>query len=190
MQLRFESTGLRPPTQLRTLLGATRAMNGKHVGLIAGLVIGTLFLANIAASFIRREERTVIPEAFRGAWTDREGHATIKVQPAQLFVVRNAKWYLCRAQAVTLYYDGPFLSYLFGKQKVAVECDKASTDQDQATTPFKAPDSYKKAYYFTMPDEWNEIHVEETVYMSKGYEGSEGVYTWSVGYFGRERLGT
>lgn len=190
MQLRLESTGIRPANQPRTLLGATRAMNGKHVGLIAGLVIGTLFLANIAASFIRREERTVFPEAVRGTWTDMEGHATMQVQPAQLFVVRNAKRHLCRAQAVILYYDGPFLSYRFGKQKAAVKCDKASTDQDQATTPFKAPDSYRKAYYFTMPDEWNEIQVEETIYMSKGYEGSEGVYTWSVGYFSRERLGT
>ncbi len=171
-------------------MGATRAMNGKHVGLIAGLVIGALFLAHIAASFIRREERTVIPEAFLGTWINTESHETIQVQPAQLFVVGSERRHLCRAQAVILFYDGPFLSYLFGKQKVSVECDKASTDQDQATTPFKTPNSYRKAYYFTMPDEWSEIHVEETVYMGKGYEGSEGVYTWSVGYFARERLGT
>lgn len=143
----------------------------------------TLVVTNIAASFVRREERPVVPEVLLGKWRGSEGEATLDVRQKDVLVRKNNKRHVCDVDEVVIYYEGPFLGYLFGDRKFAVLCDKTSTKEYQTSIDFQAPADYRKAYYFTVPDVTGLIYVEETVYMSKGYEDSEGSYVWTVGYF-------
>ena len=161
------------------------SVRSKTIGLVLGIVVVTLFAANIAASFVRREERPIVPTILLGKWRGSEGEATLDVREKQVIVRKGSRRHICNLGNVILYYDGAFLSYLFGEQKIAVACDKDSTRRYQSTIDFRAPDDYRKAYYFSVPDVSGWIHVEETVYMSKGYDDSEGTYVWTLSHFYR-----
>lgn len=88
-------------------------------------------------------------------------------------------------ESAVIFYAGAFLGYLLGNPKVAILCDKKSTKTIERDVPIKIPDDYRKEYIFDLVEQNGCSDVEFTAYLSKGYEGSEGVYTWTLGCFAK-----
>ena len=94
-------------------------------------------------------------------------------------IIREYPSFLCRAEEIVSYKAG----WVFKVKRVAVICDKESTDIDQKEFGIIAPDNYRKTIYLSVPNELGEITASHTKYMSKGWSGSEGTYKWDLDDF-------
>lgn len=154
-----------------------------HIGLI---VIATLLFVDFVIGIGKRKEFTSVTSEFQGAYVDPEGQQSMVIRSNSISVTTNGNSESYRVEKSIYYQDGPlFLSNIFGKRGFAIVCDRESSLRQIDRSKYTPPDDYQKSFYLSMPDENGEIKVEETEFMSKGHSGSEGVYTWLVGYFSR-----
>ena len=147
------------------------------IGLLAGLLV-----TNVVAGQLQREELERVPEEWRGDWVDMEGLNEIAISEDGPERRWNEIVRYCNVEKVVRYYQSPFLfaGYLFGRPATAIIFDKASTQRQQQRVPINTPEDFRKTYYIQQSEQGWFITVDESTYMSRGWEGSEGVYVWPV----------
>lgn len=149
-------------------------------------MIATLLFVNFVAGIGKRKELSSVPTEFQGAWRDPEGQQSMVIRADSISLTTNGDSESYRVEECIYYQDGIlFLSNIFGERKFAIICDRESSLREIDKSKLSPPDDYRKTFYFSMVDENGEAKVEETRFMSKGYSGSEGEYTWLIGYFSR-----
>ena len=124
-----------------------------------------------------------IPSLFRGLWNSQyTSEILLEIESSSIKIIYTESVTACRAEKLATIKKSVFLSNL----ELVVICDKRSTDGDQKSDRelgTVAPPDYRKTIYITYPNETGIIEVRETKWMSKGWEGSEGVYEWQVDIF-------
>ena len=142
----------------------------------------------------RRQELRGIPADFHGEWRDGidggEDAWRLRIQAGELSRSRDGADDRCTVEEAVVYFGGAFpFSYLFGNERLAVVCDRSSTDAFQARWGSTAvpPDEYRTTFYLLpAPDPWPDraIEVEFTMHLPPPFgEGEPGTFVQTLSIF-------